>query len=183
MLGGGGGGGGAGGGGGGGGGEDNAHVSFESLTVATVSDLKRLNTAIFPVNYQARFFSEALAAGDFSQLAFVEHPLGRECTGAIACRLERRKDSDKARLYIMTLGVYAEYRGQRIGTRLLSNCLELCKEDPNIEDAYLHVQTNNEEAITFYKKFGFAIADLIRNYYKRIEPPDCYVLSKSLVQH
>lgn len=39
---------------------------------------------------------------------------------------------------------------------------------------------NNESAIEFYKKFGFEVVDLKKNYYKRIEPADAYVLQKNL---
>jgi len=49
-------------------------------------------------------------------------------------------------------------------------------------EIYLHVQTNNEDAIKFYKKFGFEITDTIQNYYINIEPRDCYVVSKSFAQ-
>jgi N-alpha-acetyltransferase 50 len=42
------------------------------------------------------------------------------------------------------------------------------------------VQVNNESAIEFYKKFGFEVVDLKKNYYKRIEPADAYVLQKNL---
>jgi N-alpha-acetyltransferase 50 len=42
------------------------------------------------------------------------------------------------------------------------------------------VQVNNESAIAFYKKFGFEVIDLKKNYYKRIEPADALVLSKDL---
>jgi ribosomal protein S18 acetylase RimI-like enzyme len=62
----------------------------------------------------------------------------------------------------------------------MKHVLGLCEQDQDIVDIYLHVQVNNDEAIMFYKKFGFEIRDTIRNYYKRIDPPDCYVLSKSL---
>ena len=71
------------------------------------------------------------------------------------------------------------------------------------EQVYLHVQTNNDDAVRFYKKHGyvhccpvyscdedlihwrhplyrFSVTGEIKNYYKRIEPPDCFVLSKSM---
>ncbi|KAL6011731.1 hypothetical protein ACLOJK_002196 [Asimina triloba] len=48
----------------------------------------------------------------------------------------------------------------------------------NISEIYLHVQTNNEDVINFYKEFGFEITDTIQNYYTNIFPPDCYVLTK-----
>ena len=100
--------------------------------------------------------------------------------GAIACRLES-KGNGKAKLYIMTLGVLAPYRDLGVGTHLLEHSLRVAMEDPNIEEAYLHVQTSNDGAIRFYDKHGFAITEMIPNYYKRIDPPDCYILHRSLV--
>lgn len=41
------------------------------------------------------------------------------------------------------------------------------------------MQVNNEGAIKFYEKFGFEIVEEKKNYYKRIEPADAYVLQKS----
>lgn len=54
--------------------------------------------------------------------------------------------------------------------------------DPVIEEAVLHVQTNNEEAIHFYAKFGFEVSQTIPGYYKknRLNPPDAHVLTRSL---
>lgn len=43
-----------------------------------------------------------------------------------------------------------------------------------------HVQVNNEDAIAFYKKFGFEIVETKEHYYKRIEPADAHVLQKTL---
>lgn len=39
---------------------------------------------------------------------------------------------------------------------------------------YLHVQTSNEDAIAFYKSFGFAITDTVLGVYRRLSPPDAY---------
>ena len=41
-------------------------------------------------------------------------------------------------------------------------------------------QVNNEDAINFYRNFGFDVVETKENYYKRIEPPDAYVLEKKL---
>ncbi|KAL9316852.1 hypothetical protein ACSQ67_017853 [Phaseolus vulgaris] len=73
----------------------------------------------------------------------------------------------------VNLGVYA-------GTKLLNHALDLCSKQ-NISEVYLHVQTNNEDAINFYKKFGFEITETIQNYYTNITPPDCYVLTRYTV--
>ena len=42
------------------------------------------------------------------------------------------------------------------------------------------MQINNETAIAFYKSHGFEIVDTARNYYKKIEPADAYILEKKL---
>ena len=72
-------------------------------------------------------------------------------------------------MYIMTLGVYAPHRSRGIGSRLLAHSLNEASEDENIVDAYLHVQTNNEEAIKFYcdpgGKFAFEKGEVIEKYY------------------
>lgn len=69
-----------------------------------------------------------------------------------------------------------------IGTALVRRCLALVTESlPEVVEAYLHVQSNNEEVIEFYiDKFGFEKGELLRHYYRRIEPPDAYVLRKRL---
>jgi len=54
-------------------------------------------------------------------------------------------------------------------------------EFANVNEVVLHVQSNNQDAVDFYsKKFGFAKGKMIENYYKRVDPPHCYVLSKNL---
>ncbi|XP_040942899.1 uncharacterized protein [Gossypium hirsutum] len=98
------------------------------------------------------------------------------CVESIACRLEK-KEGGAICVYIMTLGVLAPYRGLGIGTRLLNHVLDLCLKQ-NIQEIYLHVQTNNDDAINFYKKFGFEITERIKSYYTNIDPPDCFVLTK-----
>jgi ribosomal protein S18 acetylase RimI-like enzyme len=80
----------------------------------------------------------------------------------------------------MTLGVYAAYRDGKIGSRLLQHALNEASRDEYIKDAYLHVQTNNEQAFAFYDRFGFVKGEVLKNYYKRIEPPDAVVLSRNL---
>ncbi|XP_020105880.1 N-alpha-acetyltransferase 50 [Ananas comosus] len=151
-------------------------ISLDGLRDKNVMQLKKLNTALFPVRYNDKYYADALASADLTKLAYFNDI----CVGSIACRLER-KEGGAIRVYIMTLGVLAPYRGLGIGTKLLTHVLDLSAKQ-NISEIYLHVQTNNDDAIAFYKKFGFEITDTIQNYYTNITPPDCYVLSK-VVSH
>ncbi|KAK8655053.1 hypothetical protein V6N13_113573 [Hibiscus sabdariffa] len=147
-------------------------ISLDGVRDKNVMQLKKLNTALFPVRYNDKYYADALASGEFTKLAYYSDI----CVGSIACRLEK-KEGGAICVYIMTLGVLAPYRGLGIGTKLLNHVLELCLKQ-HIPEIYLHVQTNNEDAINFYKKFGFEITENIKNYYTNIDPPDCFVLTK-----
>jgi ribosomal protein S18 acetylase RimI-like enzyme len=67
-----------------------------------------------------------------------------------------------------------------VGAKLLNIVLETARKDSSIIEVYLHVQTTNEDAKQFYLDNGFIQTEIIRDYYKRIEPPDCFLLKKSL---
>jgi ribosomal protein S18 acetylase RimI-like enzyme len=83
-------------------------------------------------------------------------------------------------LYIMTINVLAAYRRRGIGAKLLEYVLETARKDSTIVEVYLHVQTSNLEAKQFYVANGFVQTEVIKDYYKRIEPPDCFLLKKSM---
>ena len=106
-------------------------------------------------------------------------------------------------LYILTLGVLAAYRNRKIGQKLVQSILDyhnnamnpsdnhhnnseqLKKEEieqlKQVKEITLHVQISNIDAIKFYtEKFGFQQCEKVENYYKRIDPPHCYVLRKTL---
>ena len=46
-----------------------------------------------------------------------------------------------------------------------------------MSEVFLHVQTSNEEAIDFFTKRGFVVGEMVKGYYKRIDPPDARILS------
>lgn len=118
--------------------------------------------------------------------------------GAVCCRVEQDPKgialslAAKARLldvgpvpttklYCMTLGVLAPYRGLGIGSDLVQSVLDEANKKASLTHMYLHVHTANEEAIKFYtERFGFHIAETIKDYYRRITPPDCHVLVRDL---
>ncbi|CAA7409922.1 unnamed protein product [Spirodela intermedia] len=150
-------------------------ISLDGVRDKNVMQLKKLNTVLFPVRYNDKYYADALSSGEFTRLAYYNDI----CVGSVACRIERKEGGD-LRVYVMTLGVLAPYRRLGIGTKLLNHILALSARQ-GIAEIYMHVQTNNDDAIAFYKKFGFEIKETITNYYaKNISPPDCYVLSKPI---
>lgn len=150
-------------------------VEFRLVKEDNLQQLKSINQAIFPIRYQDKFYRDCMAFEDVTQLAYYR---GR-AVGGIACRLERAENGG-ARLYIMTLGVLAPYRDLGIGSMLLQRALEAVVFDPNITEACLHVQTSNEGALRFYSRYGFEIVDTIKNYYRRLDPPDCHLIRLKL---
>jgi ribosomal protein S18 acetylase RimI-like enzyme len=79
------------------------------------------------------------------------------------------------------INVLEPYRRMGVASALLKHVLDKAQKDPDIQEAYLHVQTSNAEAKTFYLSHQFTEVDVISNYYKNIEPPDCFLLRRSLV--
>jgi hypothetical protein len=45
----------------------------------------------------------------------------------------------------------------------------------------VQVQTSNAGALSFYQRQGFEQTGKLENYYKKLEPPHCYVLTKKFV--
>ncbi|KAL3645576.1 hypothetical protein CASFOL_010756 [Castilleja foliolosa] len=157
-------------------------ISLGGVRDKNLMQLKKLNTTLFPVRYNDKYYADVLASGEFTKLGILVLPEVYDncaCSKIViraTCRLEK-KETGAVRVYIMTLGVLAPYHGLGIGTKLLNYVLDLCSKQ-SIGEVYLHVQTNNEDAINFYKKFGFEITETIHNYYTNITPPDCYVVTK-----
>jgi ribosomal protein S18 acetylase RimI-like enzyme len=154
--------------------ENQLAVNFGAVTTANLEQLRLLNQTILPVRYNDKFYQDILLTPEtMTKFAYWNGFV----VGSICSRLED-KDNGKKKAYIMTLGCLAAYRSRGIGTKLLNSVLEACEADDEIEEIYLHVQTSNADAINFYKRFEFEISDTIKNYYKRIEPPDCYILKR-----
>lgn len=173
-------------------------IVWGDLTEKNLMQLQRLNATIFPVKYSSHFYSEATRAPEgFVKLAYYNELL----VGAVCCRKEKYQASkvtedgkeqppvqsdssdplSKSSLYIMTLGVLAPYRERGIGRRLLTHVLDLVHSSPycaDVVDVYLHVQEGNEDALRFYKGYGFEVKEKLVGYYKRIEPADCLIIRK-----
>ena len=100
--------------------------------------------------------------------------------GAVCCRIDTDSATGSRKLYIMTLGCLAPYRRLGVGKAMLDHVMSVVEQEGNIDAVFLHVQVNNESAISFYKKAGFDIVETKEQYYKRIEPADAHVLEKRL---
>jgi N-alpha-acetyltransferase 50 len=148
-------------------------TSNVAVTPDNVAQLKVINQIALPVRYQEKFYKDIVSTPeDFTHFAF----WNGFSVGAVCCRLETKEGV--TRLYVMTLAVLPAYRNRNVGSNLVQSVLDACPDHTEVTEVYLHVQTNNDLAINFYKRFGFEISETIPGYYQNIEPTDCYVLTK-----
>lgn len=152
-----------------------AKVELGDITQHNLKQLKVLNSVVFPVSYNEKFYLDVLEHSNLAKLAFCNDVVA----GAVCCRLDKMED--KKQLYIMTLGCLAAYRRLGIGSVLLDFVFQLCRQRREVESICLHVQISNDEALDFYRKFGFEVTETKEKYYKRIDPPDAYVLKRGTV--
>mmetsp|Transcript_5015 Transcript_5015/g.10554 ORF Transcript_5015/g.10554 Transcript_5015/m.10554 type:complete len:214 (-) Transcript_5015:434-1075(-) len=170
------------------GGKKELNVDFGGITADNVEQLRKVNTACFPVSYNDAFYKEVVNRKDEGLCKFAYW--NGFVIGAVCARVEPHPDSPgRSRLYIMTLGVLAAYRDRGVGRKLIRSVLEHFESHRDeaghqletVDEIALHVQTSNEDAMRFYEEgFGFVRGPMVENYYRRIDPPHCYVLSKKL---
>jgi ribosomal protein S18 acetylase RimI-like enzyme len=162
-----------------------------------IEDLKKLQSIIFPVSYNDKFYRDVINTHpeEFSRLVY--HRDGRKsresCVGALCCRLEWDDEigalvdvnrplfppkhaaflpvSTPLRVYIMTIGVLAPYRSMGIGGELMEYLFDVLRGSSgprwNVGRVILHVHVGNDRAVCFYEKLGFIRKKLERDYYRR----------------
>ena len=66
--------------------------------------------------------------------------------------------------HITNVAVHSDYRGRKIGDKLVQALVELCREN-NIVSMTLEVRVSNIVAQNLYKKYGFKLAGIRKEYY------------------
>lgn len=66
--------------------------------------------------------------------------------------------------HITNVAVHTDYRGLKIGDKLVQALIKLCKES-NISAMTLEVRVSNVVAQNLYKKYGFKLAGIRKEYY------------------
>jgi len=178
--------------------EPKLSLTFGEITEKNVGQLQVLNSVLFPVKYNEKFYTDLLRLHTpLTVLAYHNDIL----VGAVCCRVESHplqssssvvvvvvneagsadSSSTIKKLYIMTLGVLAPYRRLGIGSKLLEAALKFSKKEaPQAEVIFASVWTMNTSAVEFYKRHGFQIVKTVHEYYKNLDPGDCFVVEKNL---
>eukprot|EP00667_Euglena_gracilis_P019747 EG_transcript_21231 len=151
---------------------------YRQLTRDDLQDLAQLQKQLFPVDYNEAFYEKLLSTDVKTVLAFHNETM----VGVVTGRVKANKGWFTTRRsgYIITLGVEDRFRRHKLGSKLLSK-LQVEFERQQCEYIYLHCKTDNEPALTFYKKHKYNITRRLQNYYYIAEAyHDAYVLVKVL---
>lgn len=107
------------------------NIELGDVTPHNIKQLKKLNTVVFPVTYNDRFYIDVLDAGELAKLAYYNDIV----VGAVCCRIDTTEN--QRRLYIMTLGCLLPYRRLGIGTVMVNHILNFVKDDGNFDSIFL----------------------------------------------
>ncbi|AAZ12300.1 N-acetyltransferase, putative [Trypanosoma equiperdum] len=84
--------------------------------------------------------------------------------GAVVSRVSRKHIDSPLRGYVAMFAVIPEFRGFRLGSRLVTLTIELMREK-GCDEVYLETPTNNERALSLYLNLGFAKSKFLPRYY------------------
>jgi ribosomal protein S18 acetylase RimI-like enzyme len=155
---------------------DQQPLTWRAPTLDDVPALRAIHEAVFPVSYEDSFFltvaqgldgtSSLLALSGDALVGFVtvrrslageDDLLAAEGCSAALCSREV--------LYVLTLGVHADWRRRGIAGSLMRALLKLADECERLSLVYLHVLPSNEAALELYRRHGFTVARLERDFY------------------
>lgn len=108
-----------------------AHIELGNVTPHNIKQLKKLNSVVFPVSYNDKFYKDVLEAGELAKLAYYNDIV----VGAVCCRIDTSEKS--RRLYIMTLGCLYPYRRLGIGTIMVQHVLNYVEKDGDFDSIFL----------------------------------------------
>ncbi len=131
-----------------------ANLVIRSASLSDTYALSSCSARNLPIHYGlAQSF---IAISDDKSVVFLAEDSG-SVVGFIIAELR----TDKC--HIMSFGVDKEYRGHKIGTKLMNAVAEHVKETLPKLTLFVHIE--NEVGIRFYQKYGFKIVNIVKGYY------------------
>lgn len=94
----------------------------------------------------------------YSETFFVATNEGDELLGYCVCSIDGRA------AHLISIAVHRSYRRMGVATALLDRLVEHLKER-SVEEMWLEVSVNNEEAVALYCKWGFEKQTTFPDYY------------------
>ncbi|MEM1557642.1 MAG: N-acetyltransferase [Thermoproteota archaeon] len=127
-----------------------------------------INRSELPENYPPSFFMDLLERfPNYFLIAVLAQT--NEIVGYVICRIETGFPSEGGfsivkKGHIVSLAVKKSFHKRGIGTMLMKSVLEEMIRN-SIDESYLEVRINNENAIRLYKKLGYEVVRELPHYY------------------
>lgn len=133
------------------------NVVIRAMIVEDLEQVVAIDQASFSLPWPARSFHFELNDNQAARCWVAEQD------GQVAAMLVGWLIVDE--LHVATLATRPEFRGQGIGTQILSHALRAAKEEGAIK-AFLEVRESNKTAQKIYHEFGFVEDGRRKGYYK-----------------
>ncbi|KAI5066534.1 hypothetical protein GOP47_0019158 [Adiantum capillus-veneris] len=157
-------------------------IAYRPIRPSDLDVLRELHDALFPIKYDADFFSSVVYGHGIISWAAVDTSraglLHDEIVGFVTTRVVSTAEidttgmlgyelgtSEKDLVYILTIGVIKSYRNKGIATSLIHRVLDYASTIPTCRAVYLHVVPYNVKAISFYERNSFRCLRRIQNFY------------------
>ena len=132
-------------------------VSLRSMEEADLAEIVRHERSIFPDPWPRSAFTDLLADGRWRMLIaeYDSKLIGYACYLAEA-----------GECHLANIAVHADYRRKSVAKQILGHILEVAAEN-GCEEILLEVRASNQQAITFYRGFGFEELHECPGYYHK----------------
>ncbi|KAJ6247981.1 n-alpha-acetyltransferase 60 [Anaeramoeba flamelloides] len=132
-----------------------------------LQEVRLLDNKLFPIRYNNEFYDNLLLENSVGFVAIKKET--SKIVGVITGRLKLIDNgwfSQKTRqAYIMTFGVEENETHKGIGFNLINIAVNKFQSRLNVDEVSLHVLRSNIRGISFYKKFGFKVTNILKEYY------------------
>lgn len=154
-----------------------------------IQPLRRINSLLLPIPYPDAFYRAITVPSsppNFSRMINWTDPSSNETkvVGGMVCRLDPVPSASAPtyEIYIQSLALLSPYRSRGLATAVLEDVVKAAtKAGIRIESIYGHVWTQNEEALEWYAKRGFAREEQpIPGYYRKLKPDSAFVLRRRI---
>ena len=132
-------------------------VSLRSMEETDLAEIVRLERSIFPDPWPRSAFTDLLADDRWRTLI-------AENDGKLigyACYL-----AEAGECHLANIAVHADYRRKSVAKQILGHILEVAAEN-GCEEILLEVRASNQQAISFYRGFGFEELHECPGYYQK----------------
>lgn len=145
-------------------------IELKELNPSLLDELESIEKEIFSKSGFNRFSIPIFTSWGRYYLLIKD---GQKTAGVQVIRAYEEEHS----VYIAGFWVKEKMRSKGLGSELLNHVIDRLRND-GIDKLYLTVSPENKEAVEFYKKAGFSIISLHKDYYGKSE--DRYIMKMVL---